>query len=79
MAWHKHGRQGGVLLPQNSAKAIDTRAEFADSPSVGCRLALGGSKAKTGEQIGERLESLKVEILYLQGLRDIFRGVSPHW
>ena len=53
--------------------------EFADRPSSGYRLALEGSKAKTGEQTGERFESLKVEIHYLQGLQDIFREVSPQF
>ena len=60
-----------------SGFAASSGTEFADRPSTGYRLALEGSKAKTGEQTGERFESLKVEILYLQGLRDIFRGVSP--
>ena len=31
---NQQGGQGGVLLPQNSAKAIDTRAEIADAAGV---------------------------------------------
>ena len=46
--------------------------EFADRPSTGYRLALEGSKAKTGEQTGERFEFLKIEIPYLQCLEYIF-------
>jgi len=32
-----------------------TCTDLADRPSVGYRLAFGGSKAKTGEQIGEQI------------------------
>ncbi len=53
-------------------------AEFADRPSVACRLALVGIQGKTGVQKGVRIEYLKIKILYLQGLQDIFREVSPH-
>ena len=62
-----HGHAGAGI-----PRAIDGVREVADSGEA----KNWGIKAKTGEQTGERFESLKVEILYLQGLQDIFREVS---